>query len=154
MEGSTVSKLDVIRVDYQQRYVLGRFQRYPDSNSAIVYFSKNLNTCWSRYIAAKEMSHVILDRTNESMITNISTIVDWMLNGLEAGSNDALISESAAAQFAAELLVPYDHSQHLLKDASKSSYEIAAIFSVPERIIDILRLPGYIVRRDEAYADL
>ena len=124
-------------------------------DSAAVWISADLNTCWSRYVAAKELSHLIIDRDENSMTTNVGRTIDWMLNmDMDANVHKALDSEHIAAQFAIELLVPYHISKSMLEDSDISSYEIAAIFSVPERIIDAIRQPGYTSMRNEAYRDL
>lgn len=104
-------------------------------------------------MAAKEMSHLLVDVKPSSMTTDVNKIVTWMLRqGMMTNVDACLDSEHIAAQFAAELLVPYSLSQSLLQDDTVSSYDIAKKFSVPERIIDVFRSNGYLEKRDEAYS--
>lgn len=148
-----LKEVKVFRVDYRQNFILGRFQMYSDN--ADILISVDENNCWSRYVAAKEMTHVIIDKTKESMTTDIDRTVTWMLQqGMDANIHASLDSEHIAAQFAAELLVPYSISKPMLEDKTLSSYQVAAYFGVPERIIDTLRDKGYSVLRDKAYKDI
>jgi Zn-dependent peptidase ImmA (M78 family) len=148
-----ITSVEIMRLDYRQQFILGRFHRYADE--AEVWISNNLNTCWSRYIAAKELSHLLVDKSTDAMTTNVNRTLDWVLKmDMNTNIHDSLDSEHIAAQFAIELLVPYHLSKEFLDDDGMSSYEIAAHFSVPERIIDAIRLPKYAMMREEAYKDI
>lgn len=148
-----IGSVDIYRIDYRHKYILGRFQRY--DKTAEIWISSSLNPCWSRYVSAKEMSHLLVDSKQEAFTTDIHKTVTWMLRqGMTSNVHASLDSEHIAAQFAAEMLVPYKLSQPMLRDTTITSYEIAKIFSVPERIIDVLRSNGYLDDRDKAYKDL
>lgn len=148
-----IKEVKVYKVDYRQNFIIGRFQMYQDR--AEVLISTDANTCWGRYVAAKEMSHIIVDKTKESMTTDIDRTITWMLQqGMCSNIHASLDSEHVAAQFAAELLVPYNMSKPMLEDNAISSYQIASYFGVPERIIDTFRDQGYSALRDEAYKDI
>lgn len=148
-----IKDIKVFRVDYRQNFILGRFQMYGDK--ADILISVDENNCWSRYVAAKEMTHIIIDKTKESMTTDIDRTINWILKqGMDVNIHASLDSEHIAAQFAAELLVPYHISKPMLENQAMTSYQIAAYFGVPERIIDTFRDPGYLSLRDEAYKDL
>lgn len=148
-----INSVKVYRVDYRQNFILGRFQLY--SHDAFVWISTDANPCWSRFVAAKELSHLIVDKTPESMTTDIGRTITWMLKqGMDANIHASLDSEHIAAQFALELLVPYHISKPMLENKHLTSYQIAAHFGVPERMIDTFRDIGYAALRDEAYKDL
>lgn len=148
-----IMDVKVFRVDYRQNFILGRFQMYRDK--ADILISIDENNCWSRYVAAKEMSHIIIDKTVESMTTDVARTITWILKqGMDTNIHASLDSEHIAAQFAAELLVPYHISKPMLENTNLTSYQIAAHFGVPERIIDTFRDVGYAALRDEAYKDL
>lgn len=148
-----IKEVKIFRVDYRQNFILGRFQMYGDK--ADILISIDENNCWSRYVAAKEMSHIIIDKTQESMTTDIARTITWILKqGMDTNIHASLDSEHIAAQFAAELLVPYYISKPMLENPDLTSYQIAAHFGVPERIIDTFRDPGYSELRDEAYRDI
>lgn len=147
-----IHKIDLYKIDYRQKHILGRFQMYADE--ACVMVSNEMNNCWTRYVVAKELSHLIVDKARESMTTDINKTITWMLSqGMSPNIHAALDSEHIAAQFAAEILIPYAVSREMLH-SDQTSYEIASCFGVPERMIDTLRDPEYAALRDKAYSDI
>lgn len=146
-----IEEVNIYALDYRRKHVLGRYQKY--EKSADIWIDANLNTCWKRYVVAKELSHLIVDTKSTSFTTDINKLVLWMIkDGMPADVNDALDSEHIAAQFAAELLLPYNSTQHLLKDDSVSDISIASKFKVPLRIVQVMKFrPDYLNNRDKAY---
>jgi len=74
------------------------------------------------------------------------------INASETGINSNIPSEYLTILFAFELLMPYRFN-YLLEDATKTSYEIADIFKIPEAIVDMCRADWYINLRKEAYKE-
>jgi len=146
-----IEEVHVYSLDYRKKHILGRFQKY--EKNAEVWIDASLNTCWKRYVIAKELSHLIVDTKSTSFTTDINKIVLWMIkDGMPADVNDALDSEHIAAQFAAELLLPYHSTQHLLKNNSITDIDIASKFKVPLRIVQVMRFKtDYLSKRDKAY---
>lgn len=145
--------IEVFKLDYQQRFINGRLQRYID-NRVLVCVSDKLNTCWSRYVVTKELTHLIIDKNNESFTTNVDMLVNWIIDGLNVTIDKPIESEHVAAHLAAEILIPYSSSQELLKNSAISTYDIALRYSVPKKIVELFRIPEYIERRDKAYSDI
>lgn len=148
-----IQQVNLYLLEYSHRYIFGRMQRYP--SNADIFVSSKLSTCWKRYVAAKELSHLILDTKPTSMTLDTDRTVEWMTRkGMPLGVNDALDSEHTAAHFAAELLLPYELSQPLLRDKNLSPMHIATQFRVPLRIVQsMIREDGYLDSRDRAYLD-
>ena len=147
----SISHVDILSMEYVKKHILGRFHRYNDY--AEVWISKELNGCWTRYIAAKELSHLIIDNSTESMSTDMDKTILWIIeDGMKQGIDSALDSENTAAHLAAELLMPYETSQPLLRDASVSNIDIAKRFRVPLRVVEAMKFKSdYLDMRDEAY---
>ena len=148
-----IEEIEILSLDYQKNHILGRFQKYRTHTN--IWISKDLNSCWKRYVAAKELSHLIVDTKNSAMTTDIRATVMWMIrDGMCISANDALSSEHIAAQFAAELLLPYKYTQALLEDNSVNEMDIAKQFKVPLRIIQTMRFTeNYLSNRRAAYED-
>lgn len=147
-------KLTVLinKLHYNQMFIFARLQRYP-GNRAEIYYSDTLNNCWSRYICAEELVHLILDKNEASFTVDIEMIVNWMISGLGRNISDSLDSEHCTAILAAELLVPYDQSQKDLKDSTISTEFIASKFLVPKEIIETMRSPLYLEQREKSFED-
>lgn len=143
--------IDILKTEYRMRHIYGRFQRY-NNNYALVVVSDSLNTCWTRYVAAKELCHLLVDKTASSMTTDFDNIINWLLDGYNIGIDDSLDSEHIAAQFAAELLLPYSTTIEDMENQTIDSYDIAQKFSVPKKIVDVMRTPIYLGKRKLAYS--
>lgn len=116
--------------------VSGGLYRY-DSHAEI-WYSQNLNTCWSRFIIAKEMSHLLLGR-EENYTSDPIDLVSRLLGGAMFMYDGSYAHIECAAIFAAvELLMPKIHKDHYYSMAEKGSngvedvaneYRIPAIFA-------------------------
>jgi Zn-dependent peptidase ImmA (M78 family) len=150
-----IDSINMYLLDYRQKHILGRYQKY--RNSIDIWVSNSLSNCWTRYVTTKELSHLIVDTKETSLTVDIHTTILWMLqDGMNKGVNDALDSEHIAAQLAIEVLLPYKLTQHLLRDNTVSNIEIANRFKVPLRIIESIKNTkfNYLEQRDRAYSDL
>ena len=144
--------INLDRLEYEEKFILGRYQKYDDYIH--IWVPNRISNCWQRYIAAKELSHLIVDNDEKSYTVDIHTTIEWIIRDhTHKGVNAALDSEHIAAQFAIELLLPYHSTQKMLKDASVPDGDIAEAFKVPLNIIEKIRdqKSKYLPRRDEAY---
>jgi len=132
----------------------GLYTRYNLPNGSILIdidVNSKLNTCWSRFVAAKEIVHTIIDKETSSQTKDIISLVTMLIiNPPKLDFNDDIPSEYLALFFALELLVPYCHNDFVM-DMSISSYKIAETFMVPEIMIDMLREDWYQKLRNKSY---
>lgn len=142
--------IEMIKIGYPQRFIYGRLLRY--NNRAEIQISDKLNNCWSRYVLAKELSHLIIDKTPDNFTTDADLLVNWIVSGVKGSELAVIKSEHVAATLAAEILVPYHQSKEELKNSDITSYSLAIKYQVPTRIIDTLRMLSK--EREEAYKDL
>jgi hypothetical protein len=134
--------------------VYGLYTRYNlDDKSILIDIDINskLNTCWSRFVATKEIVHTIIDKETKSQTKDIVSLVSMLIaNPPRLDFNDDIPSEYLALLFALELLVPYCYNDYIM-DMSITSYKIAETFMVPEIIIDMLREDWYQELRNKSY---
>ncbi len=140
--------------DAQDDELDGMYTRYNNIDESVLFdidIRSNLNRCWRRFVAAKELSHTILDRDHTAFTTDVHALATLLLNQAPDITNDEDIhSEYLAFYFAVELLVPYSLNGQV-SDNSKTSYEIASLLSVPEQIIDLVRTDWYQKLRVDSY---
>lgn len=80
-------------------------------------------------------------------------MVEYLLGTSDVQLDASLDSEHLAARFAAEILMPYKYN-YMLEDKSLSTYDIAEMFKMPRKIIDVMRSEKYQEQRKEAYKDI
>ena len=145
---SPMEKITIYSVDWRQHALFGRLLRY--QKEAIIDINKEQNNCWRRYIATKELSHLIIDRKQEHFTENAEKLVEYLLGSSDVQLDASLDSEHLAARFAAEILMPYKFN-YMLVDKKNSTYDIAEMFKIPRKIIDVMRSEKYQEQRKEAY---
>ena len=114
----------------------GRLYRYQRDGRWIaqIVISEDLNFCWSRYVACKELAHLLIDRPDrdfaDSPITIIRSLVDDIIS-----IDEEISSEKCAMIAAIELLIPWRmHDQFLkMSTGGLNNYEIAVLLKVPEK---------------------
>jgi len=148
IEKSPVKEIEIFSVDWRQHALFGRLLRYKEK--AIIDINKEQNNCWRRYIATKELAHLIIDRRQEHFTGDAEKLVEYLLGSSDVQLDASLDSEHLAARFAAELLMPYKYN-YMLTDKSISTYDIAEQFQMPRKIIDVMRSKKYQEQRVDAY---
>ena len=111
------------------------------------------NTCWERFVATKELSHILSDDNTNTWTSNILTLISELLDGtpfLKSEIAPDVKTEFTSLIIAMELLVPFKCNSILL-DSTKTSKEIASVFMIPEKVIDIMKKPNYQKLRTSAY---
>jgi len=140
--------------DAQDDELDGMYTRYNYSDGTILFdidIRSNLNRCWRRFIATKELSHTLLDRDSSSFTTNVLELSEMLVKQAPNITNhEDIHSEYLAMFFAVELLLPYNINDKIL-DSSKNSYQIASMLSVPEKMVDMVRSDWYQKLRIESY---
>jgi Zn-dependent peptidase ImmA (M78 family) len=153
-QGEPIKVYDTIT----EKNVNGYFVKYDSTQTPSphidIYYNPTLNTCWRRFIIAKELSHLILGDKNHNFTGTISSI-EAIFNKLQRkqftneNDNNAIAVEMMAYYTAIEFLLPW-HPNYGMKavDMYKqgmSYYDIADEFKIPELIV-LQYLDSYIYR--------
>lgn len=126
--------LEIKRVNWGYKFLLGEMRRYGDH--AEIIYSSNLNVCWSRFVLAKELTHLLID-TPAHYTTDPVTLLNRIILNYPPGIVDDIDSEWAAFFGAIFLLIPeaLKSQIHGLHSMRVSDFDIAKKFSVPEKIV-------------------
>lgn len=116
-----------------------------------IYVSSKLNNCWTRFVVAKELCHLIIDNSEgKSYTTDLIELASNLITRNVQIDSHALNSEPLAMIMACELMMPYSQNDTLA--SSSNSYHIAMSFGMPEKMIDMMRSEWYQSIRREGYS--
>lgn len=117
-----------------------------------IFFSNSESFCWQRYIATKELAHLLIDEENSytlhpsSLIEQlISGVPLWLLRNDSQQDSQAFESEKMAMIAATEMLLPWHHRNYFKECCNKgmNNLEIAEAFKVPKNIVSNMLTPTY-----------
>lgn len=147
-------EIDLRTGKWPGKFIKGRLLRY--GNRAEIHVSSELNTCWTRFVAAKELAHLLLDPIDGAGFTqDPAALVDWLVNDQWANAAE-MHSERLAVLAAIEMLIPH-HCHHMLESmvrGGSNSLAIATHFMVPEKMVDRRLNTKYRQWVGDAYAGL
>lgn len=108
--------------------------------------------CWQRYIAAKELAHLLIDEPQHYTI-NPGNLIAQLLSGIplhylrkdQDQDDRSFESETQAMVAAIEMLLPWAHRSALqsLVDKGQTPLELAQTFKVPRRVVSTMLAPHY-----------
>ena len=142
----------VVPIDTSNKLILGKLRHFREGVQ-IGINEPALNNCWKRFVIVKELSHLLMSKSNEGITQDIEELVNGLFQ-MSFGLSDDIDHEHLALLMASEYLMPYRISQSLLKDDNLSTLDIAKQFSVPEVVVKGYRSLEHIKERDEAYKDM
>jgi hypothetical protein len=133
------------RVVPEDSRMLGLLLDYEDR--AEILYAHHLNPCYRRFVIAKELSQVLIDRsfTNiEDAVTTESTDLNKILMGISGMlgpqwlKDEISTSERVAMNFAQELMVPWFETEIIRQRAAEGEdlTEIARSYMAPRVIIE------------------
>lgn len=136
VEKQTDQKISIKCLAWSGAMFAARLDRYNLSSS--IWYSEQLNSCWSRFYIAKELVHVLCGDT-KNFTKKPLPLIDSIINDipLTEDMEDCML-EIQAFYGAIELLLPehlHDKLYELSKN-NKTNREIAEEFRVPEKIIE------------------
>ena len=148
-----LKEIEFISVNWNHKHIKGQLLRYGDH--AQVRVNSGINSCWTRFVAAKELAHLLLDTSANHFTTDVEGLLDRLMNNQWSTEKD-MESERLAVIGAIELLIPQCcHAQLASMEAAETKHlEIARHFMVPEKMIDKRLSDVYKQRIAEAYKDL
>ena len=139
-------KVELFEVAWSALHVSGNTERRSD-NTARIYVRSDLPTQWKRFVAIKELCHVMLDEQDDWSACGIETIesllTEWRLVSENGRGHEsppkALQSEMLAEIAAIELLYPAEYRNsdiEKLKTGETTLDKIALEHEVPAFIIE------------------
>jgi hypothetical protein len=129
-------------------------------NQVGIYFDADLSEDWRRYVATKEMCHLILsdsDYFTQDPVTLIELLVYEETTPLDGAAPLDLVSDSMTKLAAVELLFPHEYrdaAKAKLADGSKSIFGLAQDFQIPSHVIGFALSETYSGYCDKARAAL
>ena len=132
--------------------ISGYIRRY--TNKIDIGVRENLNTCWTRFVTCKELSHILMGHNGDGVTTNPRELISGLYSALLFGKSDELDHEHLAQICAAELMMPYEISQSLLEDKFTTSPDIAHKFKIPLSIVQAYRNNSILQERKNIYTNL
>lgn len=128
------------------KHILGRLQRYEIQGAchAKIIVADSLNTCWTRFVTCKELAHLYIDKHDEDFTRDPVELVRSLVDATMTIDKD-ISSERWATIAAIELLMPWRKRQTIIEKINdrKSNRDIALLYKVPEKVVEIWRSADY-----------
>jgi Zn-dependent peptidase ImmA (M78 family) len=110
-------------------------------DKALIFVNKDLNYCWRRFVAAKELAHLVMNHVNDGLRATSkesvsNTISELIKRQVSPSSSAATIAEVDAYAGAVEMLYPRD-SVDLFQRPGMHNKLIAEEVKIPSNIIAI-----------------
>lgn len=142
----TQVSIEMYVVQFGSNYVYGLEERY--ASSAKIYIRADQGNFMSRYTAAKELSHILVDSEDDWDPKGSSTIDKLLLQlASPPGENDSSVqSENLAGYVAIELLYPYEHRRGDAESVEKGKLTLEYLsmhYEIPVNIVGIAIHPIY-----------
>jgi Zn-dependent peptidase ImmA (M78 family) len=135
IEEQTSQRINLTCLSWPGHMFAARLDRYQEVS--YIRYSDTLNTCWSRFYIAKELTHILCgDEKNHTK--DVLSLTDAIINGIElTGDMKDCMLEFQAFYGAIELLLPSFFYDELYQDEKngKTCREIADKFRIPEKVI-------------------
>lgn len=111
------------------------------SDRAEILVSSMQNYCWSRFLVAKELAHLLTCNTvNATPITTneVTELLSDLINNVSPGDNHVLQAETLAYYAAIEILLPMEHAEAAAISLSQgqSILELASTYRIPRKVME------------------
>lgn len=108
--------------------------------SADIYVKKSLNFCYRRFIAAKELNHLLMNKNGNlktvEYVTEFIELVSFLMLD-STPKDDGQASENIAYYGAMELLIPKQYFESDWFKSNNSNHDISVQLRCPTQIIEI-----------------
>ncbi len=135
IEQQTSQTINVTCLPWSGGMFAARLDRY--KSESYIRYSEGLNTCWSRFYIAKELTHILCG-DERNFTKDILPLTDAIINDIELTDDmEDCMLEFQAFYGAIELLLPsyfYDELYQCEKSGN-THREIAEKFRIPEKVI-------------------
>lgn len=139
--------------EYDAKTFIGKLEDYADK--ADIFYDRKQRICWRRFIAAKEMAHLLFSCCGTKHLSSTPQQVEQLLVNLMAGLEKADLNDHAASTetctvpMALEILLP--HSERNAFPARITPMEIALRYRVPEQMVNLYLSEEYKNYMNTAY---
>lgn len=140
-------EIDMFEVDFEGSHLRGMIEVYNGGRQAKIYIRTNQSLPWKRYVAVKELCHVVIDRKEDWSPHGIETLEKLIVGDVLLGEHNGALSERLAEVTALELVYPHEHRRPDLAkiQAGQLTYEaIAAERSIPVEIVKRVLIQSYL----------
>ena len=131
-------KIEIEEVAFDGEYVRGLVERYKDGRARILIRSDQPND-WKRFVAAKELCHLVVDGEDDWSTHGTQTIETYLyeayLTDPEEIADNLAQSEAFAAIAAVEMVYPFEFRNPdaaQIKSKKTTIKQIALHFEIPE----------------------
>jgi Zn-dependent peptidase ImmA (M78 family) len=135
IEHQTSQKITISCLPWSGGMFAARLDRYKAASN--IRYSESLNTCWSRFYIAKELTHILCG-DEKNYTKSILPLTDAIINDIELTDEmEDCMLEFQAFYGAIELLLPSFLSNKLyeLEKNGETYRKIAETFRIPEKVI-------------------
>lgn len=161
-ERGVVDKIYIYEADVETKNIVTQVEKYRGQHSVYsgiqdignIYYAPNHSKCWQRFGICKEMFHCMIDRTQGSMVSEISDLLklfEMLVNDTTALTGDfaPLESEQRAELLALETLYPVEYRQHFLEEPEQDKapefyMSMAQEFRIPYEYAVLACQPTYV----------
>lgn len=144
--------IEMYEVDFEGSHLRGMIEVYNGGRNAKIYVRKNQNDLWRRYVAVKELCHVVIDR-KEDWSPHVLDTLERLIVGDVLGlvEHNGALSEKLAEMIALELIYPHeDRRKDLAKVVAKeiSDNDIALAKGLPREMVQRVLSQPYLTTCD------
>lgn len=148
IENETKTEIKFYELCWNSKGLLkGRLDRYKNSANIFIADTSMISPCWQRFVAVKEMCHLVIDSPNTytHQIENLISEIVYPGSRLIWDCSEQIQSEALAELLAAEFLLPWTYRDHLIKqiqDGTKTTERVAESFKVPLKKVEWILSPN------------
>jgi len=151
--GLSGKRIRVVDISSANKVLYGYFRN--SGNEIEIGITESLNSCWTRYVTCKELSHILLGHKGGGVTGDPRKLVSGLYSNYLFGTDEALDHENLANICAAEIMMPYEISQPLLENKKEiTPIDIAQKFKIPLAIVQVYRNENTLSTRKEIYESL
>jgi hypothetical protein len=142
--------------NYAARAFIGQIESY--SGSADIFYDREQNVCWRRFVIVKEICHILYVPDSDDHLTSTPSEVEDLINkimaGVEMGTvHHARDCDSYTKLMALEILLPHHQRGKVNAEmaAGKTIYDIAFMYRLPQQMVRLYLSQEYKELMDRRY---
>jgi hypothetical protein len=144
--------------NYQSHSFIGTIEAF--ENEAHIYYDRDRNVCWRRFIVAKEMCHLLFASFGEKHLASTPDQIEQLINKIMAGlekidlsSDHKASTESCTIFMALEVLLPHSERPKIEKILTSGGQilDVATLYRVPSQIVRAYLSPEYAKLMTQSY---
>jgi len=144
-----------------ENYSKGSDKDGPFSGTAHIYYDRDQNVCWRRFVVAKEICHILYAPDSIEHLTGTPEEVEQLINKIMAGvelvnADHATSCDSWTMLMALEILLPHHERDAVDSELAngKSVRDMALKYRLPEHWVRFYLSPDYKKLMDACYEAL